>query len=332
MADKGQETGVGDAGAAAASDHRFAVNLMQHLAVPAFVLDAEGRVIIWNKACERLSGVPADEVLGTREQWRAFYPAPRPCLADLVLEGRTDDIAALYPVHKGNTDSNRDVHAENWCLMPRMGSELYLAIDVGPIYDEAGRLVAVVETLRDMTEYKRARMALEYMAAVDSLTGIANRRSFDEKVANEWRRARRDGMPLALVMIDVDHFKHYNDLYGHVEGDECLRRLASLLDRAARRPGDLVCRYGGEEFAIVLPSTSLGGATAVANRIQHKVGQLDLSPRPNEDRRVTVSLGVAALIPEAGVPVENLVAAADEALYQAKHAGRNCVVQAPSSA
>lgn len=330
MTDKSRETATGEAGLAVAGEQVFAVNLMQHLVVPTFVLDMECRVMIWNKACERLTGVPADEVLGTREHWRAFYPAPRPCLADLVAQERTDEIAALYPVHQA--DSNRDVHAENWCLMPRMGSELYLAIDVGPIFDETGQMVAVVETLRDMTDYKRARMALEHLAAVDGLTGIANRRSFDEKLGNEWRRARRDGLPLALIMIDVDHFKHYNDLYGHVDGDRCLRRLASMLGRAARRPGDMVSRYGGEEFAVILPSTSLGGATAVANRILHRVAQLDLSQRPDEDRRVTVSLGVAALIPDPGVAVENLIAAADEALYQAKHSGRNCVAQAPVSA
>ena len=127
----------------------FSVQLMEHLVVPTFVLDAECRVIIWNRACERLTGVKADEVIGTREHWRGFYDEPRPCLADLVAQGRTAEIDALYANHDHAGEDAILAHgrrAENWCVMPQMGTRLYLAIDVGPIYDEDGRLIAVVET------------------------------------------------------------------------------------------------------------------------------------------------------------------------------------------
>ncbi len=130
----------------------FAITLMEHLVVPTFVLDAEQRVLIWNKACERLTDIPAAEVIGTREHWRAFYESPRPCLADLVSTSSYEQIANLYTVFENPGDPGFGVHAENWCWMPRRHQRLYLAVDAGPVFDESGRLIAVVETLRDVTE------------------------------------------------------------------------------------------------------------------------------------------------------------------------------------
>lgn len=310
-------------------EHGFAVNLMQHLVVPTFVLDTECRIIIWNRACERLTGVPASEVLGTREHWRAFYDSPRPCLADLVVQGRTGEIRALY-VDSGDPADTvaHSVHASNWCVMPRAGTELFLAIDAGPIYDDEGRLLAVVETLRDMTEQKRAQTALEHLAASDGLTGVANRRSFDEKLAYEWRRERRDAQYLSLLMIDVDHFKRYNDTYGHQQGDECLRQVAEVMTDVVFRPADLVARYGGEEFGIILPATDIEGANVVALRIQEKLAELNIIHAASSMGRVTLSIGVATTAPAEGESYESLLLAADEALYRAKHSGRNRVALA----
>lgn len=129
----------------------FAVTLMEHLMVPTFVLDAESRVLIWNRACERLTGVPASEVVGTQDHWKAFYESARPCLADLVVKGEYAEIAELYTVHEEPGQPVMGVHGENWCWMPRRGERLYLAIDAGPVYDEQGKLIAVVETLNDIT-------------------------------------------------------------------------------------------------------------------------------------------------------------------------------------
>ncbi|NEV62132.1 sensor domain-containing protein [Thiorhodococcus minor] len=144
----------------------FAIELMHQLVVPAFVIDAEGRVIVWNQACERLTGMRARDVLGTREHWRAFYDAPRPCLADLILAGRDGEIERLYPEHVLDASEAHEAHAENWCVMPLRGVECYLALDARAIRDAEGRVIAVVETLRDQTARCRAESRLRLIASV----------------------------------------------------------------------------------------------------------------------------------------------------------------------
>jgi len=305
------------------ADYHFAVSLMQYLVVPTFVLDANGRVLIWNKACERLTGVPAAEVLGTSEHWRGFYDAPRPCLADLVVQNRMADMESLYSVHDDPTEQSFGVHAENWCRMPRLGTELYLAIDSGPIFDGDGKMLAVVETLRDMTSHKRAQAALERLASCDGLTGLANRRNFDDTLSKAWKRAGRDALPLALIMIDVDHFKLYNDTYGHQAGDECLKHIAGVLAHAVLRPSDLVARYGGEEFVAILPSSDLEGAETVARRIHDEMASMAIPHSSGEGGLVTLSMGIAIGLPRQGMEAASLLQLADEALYLAKRGGRN---------
>jgi len=169
MSETSIEETVGLMGAALAnqdSSLSFAVTLMEHLVVPTFVLDAEQRVLIWNRACERLTGVPAAEVLGSRRQWIAFYDAPRPCLADLVAQDDFDRISHLYTVHEDASQPSFGVHAENWCVMPRRGQRLYLAVDAGPVYDDHGKLIAVIETLRDITEKQLAQSKVMEQAGI----------------------------------------------------------------------------------------------------------------------------------------------------------------------
>lgn len=304
----------------------FAIRLMQDLVVPTFVLNADRHVIIWNKACERLTGVSASEVIGTSEHWRGFYDEPRYCLADTLALGQTDDLASLYVNHTQMSDTVLGLRAENWCIMPRAGRQCYLAIDAGPIFDEDGTLIAIVETLRDITQQKEAQMALQRLATKDGLTGIANRRCFDEALAAEWHRAQRDQTSLALLMIDVDHFKRYNDTYGHQKGDECLRSVARALEEKIFRPADMVARYGGEEFVILMPNTDLNGARLVAERVvQHVHGLAIVHENSDIDGLVSISAGVAANVPTPNLAADRLLASADSALYAAKHAGRNRV-------
>ena len=299
----------------------FANKLLEMLAVPAFVLDTDRRVMIWNRACERLTGVPAEEVLGTSDHWRSFYQEQRPTLADLVLQNRPDDVRQLYGSVPVDAPAGAQICAESWCDMPRAGRR-YLAADASPVFDDNRNLIAVVETLRDMTDEKLAQIALEQLATRDGLTGLANRRCFDDTLHAEWSRAMRQKQPLSLLMVDVDNFKAYNDANGHLGGDECLKRIAVAV-ASEMRANDLVARYGGEEFAVILPNQSLKGAAIVAERIRARVEQLRLPNRFARDGRVTVSIGAATALASSDAEASQLVAIADAALYRAKHMGRN---------
>lgn len=304
-------------------DVAFVGQLMESLSVPVFVLDTHARVTIWNRACEHLTGVAATEVLGTTDHWRSFYDVQRPTLADLVLRTRGEPARTGEPTDI-TTDNGRTqpgLSIESWCDMPRAGRRRYLAADASPIFGANGQLSAVVETLRDLTDEKMAQAALEQLATRDGLTGLANRRCFDDTLEAEWARALRQMQPLSLLMVDVDNFKAYNDAHGHLGGDECLKRVARAV-ASEMRANDLVARYGGEEFAVVLPNQSLKGAAIVAERIRSRVEQLQL-PCCFAAGHVTVSIGAATAIAGPDNHANQLVAIADAALYRAKHLGRN---------
>jgi diguanylate cyclase (GGDEF)-like protein len=304
--------------------HGLAINAMEHLGVPAFVLGADRRVLLWNKACERLTGVLAQDVLGKRSPWRAFYDRPRPCLADLVLARRVEDIESLYVRGGAAAHDGRSVSAETWCEMPKLGRPLYLAIDAAPIYDEAGAMIAAVETLRDLTVEKQRQDELESLAALDGLTGLLNRRSFDERLTQEVRRAFRAGHPLALLMVDVDDFKPYNDAHGHQIGDECLRKVALAIGGALSRAGDVAARYGGDEFSVILPGADRIGALQVAEHIRERIDDLRIAnPFSTMSQRLTLSIGGCVAAHGFDGSAERLVALADAELYRAKRSGRN---------
>ncbi len=176
-----------------------------------------------------------------------------------------------------------------------------------------------------------ANRELTRLSAVDGLTGIANRRQFDEALTREWRRCLRTREPLSLLMGDVDFFKQYNDGYGHQAGDECLKAVAGTLQEKLRRPADIVARYGGEEFAVVLPDTSLEGAMLVAEAMRSGVQTLGVPHESSTFGVVTISFGVATLSPQLPEGMPKLLSAADWALYEAKRLGRNCVQAAETA-
>ncbi len=165
---------------------------------------------------------------------------------------------------------------------------------------------------------------MRQLANRDGLTGLYNRRCFDEFLTQEFERHRRQRLPLALALIDIDHFKAYNDHYGHPQGDVCLQRVATAIDTVARRPGELVARYGGEEFVIILPHIDAHGARKYGERLCEVVRNLQLAHQASETAAtVTISVGVASLVPTVESTTLQLIALADQALYQAKAAGRN---------
>lgn len=208
---------------------------------------------------------------------------------------------------------------------------------------EDGTSVAV---MRDITVRKNAELLLEeanqtlqaandvlrQLAQQDGLTGLANRRRFDELLDQEFRRAVREHGPVAILLLDVDSFKAYNDRYGHLAGDNCLRRIARTIEVELQRPSDHAARYGGEEFVALLPATDLTGAMAVAERVREAVEALAIEHLGNAHRMVTLSIGVSAILPYDGDDPVTLIEAADRALYRAKSDGRNRVLSSAAGA
>jgi diguanylate cyclase (GGDEF)-like protein len=172
---------------------------------------------------------------------------------------------------------------------------------------------------------------LRNLAQTDGLTGVANRRNFDETLQKEWQRCRRSGLPLSLIYVDVDYFKAYNDCYGHQMGDVCLQAIAHVLMNNLRRPPDLVARYGGEEFVCLLPETPLSGAITKAHMLEKAVRALDMVHQNSAVADVvTISLGVATVRPASGTgSTDTLLSLADQMLYQAKRTGRGRVCAPP---
>ncbi len=178
--------------------------------------------------------------------------------------------------------------------------------------------------IRNHLELVRHRKRLKMLSTTDGLTGIANRRRFDDLMLKEWRRAFREREFISIMMIDIDNFKKYNDFYGHLQGDECLRHVASALSQCQKRDTDIIARYGGEEFAAVLPNTDAIGAESFAQKIMATVEALNIKHERNADfGRITVSIGIATVKPIEGITPEEVIAFADGCLYEAKEHGRN---------
>ncbi|OQX17970.1 MAG: hypothetical protein BWK76_08915 [Desulfobulbaceae bacterium A2] len=201
-----------------------------------------------------------------------------------------------------------------------------LLADYQKLLTQARRMMRISDMMQE--DMNRLNARLEDLSSQDGLTGLANRRRLDERLEEEWRRAARGGDPMGLLMIDIDHFKRFNDTYGHSAGDECLQAVARALAGLLQRPGEFVARYGGEEFMAVLPATAPAGLLLLAERMRAAVEALAIphaqSPTASH---VTVSLGVASLQRvDLRSSLEDLRQGADQALYQAKNAGRNQVV------
>jgi diguanylate cyclase (GGDEF)-like protein len=185
--------------------------------------------------------------------------------------------------------------------------------------------------VRNHVELKRTHDALRALANTDGLTGLTNRRRFDEVLLSECKRLARTESQLGLIMLDIDYFKAFNDTYGHTAGDECLRKIASALSAAMQRGADLAARYGGEEFACILPEITLPGTIAVAERIQAGIETLAITHATSQiARTVTSSVGAFNITCTPATVPEDVLIAADACLYQAKLEGRNRIVAAPS--
>ena len=222
-----------------------------------------------------------------------------------VLKGALPEYHYEYPCHSPSQD--------RWFMMR-----------IRPLSHVASLFVIMHINI---TERKLAEFEVEKMTLIDPLTGLANRRHFDRFLKEEWARSRRGNFCISLIMMDVDHFKEYNDFYGHQAGDECLAKIGLALEKYSRRPGDLAARYGGEEFAVVLGMTEKDSAVEIAERIRSDILCLDI---PFQGMgKISVSAGLASWMPGDSGSEADLLRAADDMLYQAKAAGRNRVISRP---
>jgi diguanylate cyclase (GGDEF)-like protein/PAS domain S-box-containing protein len=284
------------------------------------IADIEGRPTFVSPAMQGMTGWTGEEMIGFGAQGLVHLD-DRAHMARFVAELRAG-------TGSGMTE---------YRLRQRSGLSIWVEASLRVFGDPATSAPAgTMSIVRDISDRKRAEQemqkafhAAEALAGVDSLTGLANRRRFDEVLDTEWRRAFRDAKPLSLLLLDADYFKSYNDTYGHVSGDHCLRQIAEVARDSVSRPGDLVARYGGEEFAILLPATDNLGANEIGHEICEAMRRRNLPHRMNPHQLVTVSIGVSTLTPSFGEPMDSLVERADEALYRAKRTGRNRVCVAP---
>ncbi|MGA8863539.1 MAG: diguanylate cyclase [Gallionella sp.] len=240
-----------------------------------------------------------------------------------ALEGSADWTAIIFL-----TSKNKD---EDLAGGIEAGGDDYLMKPVSEVVLQAKiramqRLVEMQRELVMVThELNAANKELLRLSTMDGLTGISNRRMYDDLGKREWRRCERMKKPISLVLVDVDHFKMFNDKYGHQAGDECLKSIAAQVAKIGQRPTDLVARYGGEEFVLVLGETHAEGARWLASRLCQKIAELDIPHYATSSRHVTVSCGVASVMPDTDRSLEVLLRSADCALYRAKAAGRDRV-------
>jgi diguanylate cyclase (GGDEF)-like protein len=294
--------------------------IIQGCPVPMFVIDAQHRVTHWNRACESIVGVPAEQMIGSRQHWWPFYSEPRPVMADLVLDAAIGEAVKFYA---GKFQPSTSIAGaweakDHFPQFPGGGRWLYFT--AAPLHGADGRVIGAVETLQDISEQKRYEAQLESQARQDMLTGLANRTVLDERLRLALAQAARDERLIALAFVDLDRFKPINDELGHAAGDTLLRELAKRLTTMVRDV-DTVARVGGDEFVVLLSAPdSLEAVEGVVRRIIKTVGQ----PIEVDGRSVQVgcSIGIA-LYPRHGTDQDSLLHHADAAMYLAKAAGRN---------
>ncbi len=266
-------------------------------------------------------GYMTGEFPDTMETWNALtHPEDLP-----ILEGTFNALANL----------EKDAFSIEVRMLSQTGQWLWLQARGRTVeYNEKGQVQRIVGTLIDINKYKQVEAALQKaneelqrLAALDDLTQIANRRRFEDRLGQEWRRAQRETTNLAVIMCDIDHFKNYNDTYGHLQGDQALYTVAQSIYGALKRPMDMVARYGGEEFAIILPGTGINGAERVTREVREAIETLHLEHKSSGiTGHITLSFGVAAMVPRTGLSAKILIEAADKALYRAKARGRNRII------
>jgi diguanylate cyclase (GGDEF)-like protein len=308
-------------------DHKLIEQIFGNLQVGIVLLDPQWRVLAWNAWIAQRSGLSSNDTVGQSLD-KAFPELASTRLhaaIDQALRFRLSSVltpglhGGILPLYQKPADQAAD---------RRLQPLIYVSPMLGD--PECACMLQIQDMTATIRRERRLRARSTQLIATtyrDPLTGVGNRRRFDDDLREAFREAQERQRPLAMLMIDVDDFKAYNDHLGHPQGDQCLIQVARALQEGLRQKADRVSRYGGEEFAILLPDTDRARATAVAERLRHRVESQHLShPASRAGGYVTVSIGVSGLIPKAEQPAYDLISQADLALYMAKEEGRNRVL------
>lgn len=283
--------------------------------VPMFVLNAQHEVTHWNRACEALNGAMAKDMIGSRLQWKAFYPNERPVLADLIIDHKIEEIPKRYQnICKPSPLIDNAWEATAYFPAFQSGPK-WLYFTAAPLHGRDGRIVGAVETLQDVTAQKRYEQQLEHKANYDSLTGLANRNLLNNRLRQAIIQAQRDKLLLALLFLDLDNFKQINDTLGHSAGDEVIQAFGQRITTAVRDI-DTVARIAGDEYVVLLNAPqSVGHVTSIVRRLLDLIGaKLKIRGR---EVYIGCSVGIA-LYPRDGQNAETLMKNADAAMYRAK--------------
>lgn len=224
-------------------------------------------------------------------------------------------------------------HEADYRAMTKDGHYVWIRDVVHVVRDEQGEVEALIGFMFDITERKETEQKLldlqkelEELSFKDGLTGVPNRRMLDKVFEEEWMMAKRHQQPLSLLVMDIDFFKQYNDCYGHIQGDDCLKQVAQALSSAATRSRDFFARFGGEEFVMLLPETDTSAAVKIAERCQQLMMKLQISHQESDvSQLLTISIGIGTIVPGSKDQLVDFVEQVDQALYRAKESGRNCI-------
>ena len=312
------------------TDPMILTQVFDRIALPTFVISCDNTILYWNRALESLSGLKREDMVGTSEQWKPFYSSPRPCLADLIVDGGHDSDIERYYTGKYRTSELIPDAYEAEDFFPECGEQgEWLHFTAASLLNSKGKIIGAIETLMNISARKKAELELierertyQQLSITDALTGLKNSRHFHTQIDMALENSDRYNQSFSLCFLDLDNFKYLNDTYGHITGDSILEAFAGLI-KDCLRLNDSAFRYGGDEFAIILPSTGYSGAVNLANRIRECVKNHNFPVRGDVLLNVTSSIGVTEY--KAGDDAKAILSRADAALYAAKRVGKNRV-------
>jgi len=309
----------------------FVSQVVEKNSVPTIVIDRDHRITHWNQACVALTGLPAENIRVSRDHWHPSFPEARPFLADLLLDGAIE--ADFHRFFRGNLRKSSLVdgafEAEGF-VEGADGEGKWLFFTATTLKGKDGDVIGAIETMQDMTDRHQVEESLReseeryrQLSVTDSLTQLNNARHFATVLDQELERSTRYRRPLTLLIADVDDFKRVNDTWGHAEGDRVLQNLAAIIQSCLRNT-DSAYRYGGEEFAVLMPEADVFSGVKLGERLRIRFSESPLILPCGTELNVSISVGVTEYAP--GDDARSFFSRADDGMYQAKKLGKNCVV------